>query len=442
MWFGSMLNGLSLLVGKVIETYGTCCDPWVSFSSKIIMGIGLAAFQANIVQLGIDQLIDASSDEIQTVIVWYVMAVFTSGITVYYSSYCTQEYVAVVVIALLMTMSICSDMLVNHWLSKEQIVDNPLPLILKVVYYTIKRKFKHVYNNNSVQQGSLSIFNVAKRVYNGPFSSEQVEDVKTFFRVLVVVVIFTVFSSGSSTVNDMSNQLATNLQNWPLGDMTRECYHEMSINYAAFTYSAITVLIYMSVVHPLFHTCIPRVSITIKFLFSVLMFFAAVLTLLGIESISYIFERKLNESQNITLNNCVYDTRTDYAYSENVIDAHWIILANVLNGLSIFVYVLSGIEFICAQAPFNMKGLVIGIGYALFGLCALVHLSISDAFTKKYALWKNAPLTCGIWFFMMEGIIILTGFFTLVVIVKMYKRRVRIGASSHNYNDSHDSDTY
>ena len=41
-------------------------------------------------------------------------------------------------------------------------------------------------------------------------------------------------------------------------------------------------------------------------------------------------------------------------------------------GLSIFLYVLSDIEFIYAQAPFNMKGLMLGIACALatinFGL--------------------------------------------------------------------------
>ena len=41
MWFGVMLNGCSLVIGKVIEDYGTNVDPWVSLISKVIMGIGL-----------------------------------------------------------------------------------------------------------------------------------------------------------------------------------------------------------------------------------------------------------------------------------------------------------------------------------------------------------------------------------------------------------------
>ena len=422
MWFGAMLNGFSLVIGKVVEDYGTHGDPWVSLFSKVIIGIGLGAFQANIVQFGIDQLIDASSIEITSVIVWYTMTIFTSGITMYFSSSCAQEYVAVLVIAVFLSLAVSSDFFVSHWLTKEQFVRNPLPLILKVVYYTIKSKLTSQ-NVNYLEQGVLSTFNIAKRVYNGPFSNEQVEDVKTFFRVLVVIVIFTIFSSGSSTVNDVSYQMAVHLRNRPTDDTIKGCYHGLSIYYATFTHSAIAVLIYLIVIHPLFHSCIPRISITIKFLFSIFLFLAAVMALLGIESASYLLERG-----NHTAFKCVF--QTDSTHPEINVDVHWVIVPNILNGVSIFVYILSAIEFICAQAPFNMKGLVLGIACALFGLGALIHASISEAFTGKHAVWEKAPLTCGIWYLMMEGVVALIGFIVVVVIIKMYKRRARINVFS------------
>ena len=71
MWFGAMLNGFSLVIGKVIEDYGAHIDPWVSLFAKVIMGLGLGVFQANIIQFGIDQLIDASSVEITHCVVYY-----------------------------------------------------------------------------------------------------------------------------------------------------------------------------------------------------------------------------------------------------------------------------------------------------------------------------------------------------------------------------------
>ena len=187
------------------------------------MGVGFGAFQAN------------------------------SGVTMYYSSYCAQEYMAVLIIAVFLTLAIGSYFMVGHWLMKEQIIENPLPLILKVVKYTIKGKLGRKYVNSLEQQGILSKLNIAKRIYNGPFTSEQVEDVKTFFRVLVVIMIFTIFSSASTTINDISNQMAMSLRNWPNDDIISGCYHGISINYAIFTYSAAVILIYLVVMSPLFH---------------------------------------------------------------------------------------------------------------------------------------------------------------------------------------------
>ena len=44
-----MLNGLSLVIAKVVETYGTSADPWVSLFSKVVMGVGFGALQTNLV---------------------------------------------------------------------------------------------------------------------------------------------------------------------------------------------------------------------------------------------------------------------------------------------------------------------------------------------------------------------------------------------------------
>ena len=151
------------------------------------------------------------------------------------------------------------------------------------------------------------------------------------------------------------------------------------------------------------------------------------LVLLGIETSSYFLEKRLNQTTKFN----EYAFQKD-SYSYTIIDAHWVILPKFLIGLSMFLYVLSGIEFVCAQVPFNMKGLVLGIGCALFGLGALINALISEAFIIKDYLWKNsnAPLTSRILRYLtMEAVIVLIGFIALVVIIKMYKRRTRISVS-------------
>ena len=108
-----------------------------------------------------------------------------------------------------------------------------MPLILKVIKYTIKSKLKRKSANHLEQQGLLSKSNIARRIYNEPFTSKQVEDVKTFFWVLVVIMIFTIFSSASTIIDAVSYQMAMSLHNWLNDGIISRYYHGMGIYYAA-----------------------------------------------------------------------------------------------------------------------------------------------------------------------------------------------------------------
>ena len=434
MWFGAMMNGCSLVIGEVFLTYGSHGDPWVSFACRVIMGAGFGAFQANIIQFGIDQLMDASSTEVKSFISWYTLTTFSSGFTLYYSSYCTPPYVAVLVVAVCLTLAVISNFLLNHWLNKEQVVNNPLPLISKVVYFSVRNKDKrHRQNLMSSKQGILSMLNISKRVYGGPFSSDQVEDVKTFFRVLVVFIVFIIALSGQPIVNSVSNIVLTHLRNWPKDIGIRGCYQGFSVYYVNYTFVVVAVLLYKAFIHPLFHRCIPSVSITTKFSYSVLFFFGGVMSLLGIETTSYVQQTGSNQ----TIVRCLF--QSEHNIDSIDVDYYWVVIPSVLTGFSILLFIISAIEFICAQAPFNMKGLILGLGCALYGLSSLIQSVISIPFTQSN-IWERAPLTCGIWYFILQGFIVLVGFLIALLIVKMYKRRTRISVSTQD--DCQESDSY
>ena len=91
------------------------------------------------------------------------------------------------------------------------------------------------------------------------------------------------------------------------------------------------------------------------------------------------------------------------------------------------VNICSALEFICAQAPLNI----------LYGLGTLIHETISMSFidSNELVVWEKAPLTCGMWYFFIEGEsdIVLIGFIVMVMIVKTYKRRTRFTSTiSHS----------
>ena len=423
MWLGAMLNGVSLVIGRIVTLYGDHGDPWVSLFSKIVMGAGFGVFQANIIQFGIDQLSEASSTDIVSFITWYPLTMFACGITMQFSGNCTnlKPYIVILLVAVFVTVALCSNSLFSHWLMTQQVITNPLPLIWKTVQYTIQNRSKWKRLFTLGHRGVLYRLNVAKTMYGGPFTSEQVEDVKTFFRVLAVIAIFSIACSGIPAVSNVIAKLEPNLRGWAVTTDDSEmiiCYKDLSITYAQYIVVVIVVLIYQAIIRQVCHKCIPKVSITTNFLISVLCFFACVVILLGMESASY--HKQLNLNQ--TIIKCDFQNKTNFPG----IEFYWVTFPQIAIAFSSFLFLLSGVEFICAQAPFNMKGLLLGIGYALYGLGSLVQSAISSPFLHNHSVWDKAPLTCGLWYYIIQAVIVLVGFIVVIIVIKTYRRRIRI----------------
>ena len=140
--------------------------------------------------------------------------------------------------------------------------------------------------------------------------------------------------------------------------------------------------------------------------------------MLGMESASYYKQLNLNQ----TIIKCNFQNKTNL----QGIEFYWVTFPQIAITFSSFLFLLSGIEFICAQAPFNMKGLLLGIGYALYGLGSLVQSAISNPFLHNRSVWDKAPLTCGIWYFIVQGVIVIAGFVVVIIVIKTYRRRIRI----------------
>ena len=152
--------------------------------------LGLGGILSNILQFGTDQLVDASSGEITSFLRWFAWLWFLSGVLAGVSQCCLcyQYEPAVYLISpTLITMSIALDFVSNHWLVKEPPSSNPLVLILRVLRYVIKNKYPRQRSAFTYWEDKpYSRIDLAKDRFGGPFTTEQVEDVKTFFRIISV----------------------------------------------------------------------------------------------------------------------------------------------------------------------------------------------------------------------------------------------------------------
>ena len=84
----------------------------------------------------------------------------------------------------------------HRWLNLQPQVTNPLHLIARVLYYAAKnsqprRRSAFTY----WQEKAPSRLDIGKKKFGGPFTEEQVEDVKTVFRLVPLLLIATTVNS-------------------------------------------------------------------------------------------------------------------------------------------------------------------------------------------------------------------------------------------------------
>ena len=210
MWLLMIVVTVSAVVGQVNERY--------YYNSKIIqpilfslISIGLGGFQANIIQFGLDQLHDASTTEITSFIVWYVSTLISAGFIVQFNFYCLNEQHQLfifLIVCMNLTLAVILLIFCNHWLIKEPATQSPFKLIYKVIKFAIITKHPRCRSAFTYCEDELpSRIDFGKSKYGGPFTTEQVEDVKTFLRVLPLISIIGIIASVYIASGDLQRYL-------------------------------------------------------------------------------------------------------------------------------------------------------------------------------------------------------------------------------------------
>ena len=197
---------------------------------QAITAIGYGGYQANIIQFGVDQLHDASTEEIQAYLSWYVWSFFSGGMAIELATSCLQkdfyditwQLVATASLAIVLSLSFILD----NTLVKEPITQNPFKLVYSVIKYAIKNKHPRCRSAFTYCEDELpSHLDLGKHKYGGPFITEQVEDVKTFLRLVMFVFFGCAMLSSLLVVNNLRDNLIAALTNSTQVYMpTLQCY--------------------------------------------------------------------------------------------------------------------------------------------------------------------------------------------------------------------------
>ena len=170
--------------------------------SVIILYFGLIGFTANVVQFGMDQLHDSPGEDRTLFIHWYVWTYYGSilvGQLIWYvvaldyvrffalAGYSVLGLIILLVITVL-PITLCLVRRRTRWFLIEPGQYNPYKLVYRVTKFARQHKTPvdrsaFTYCEDEVPMG----LDLGKEKYGGPFTTEQVEDVKAFYGILKVL---------------------------------------------------------------------------------------------------------------------------------------------------------------------------------------------------------------------------------------------------------------
>ena len=164
--------------------------------------VGVNACAVTAVPLGLDQMPDASAKSITSFVSWFVCCIFTGGAAseVLFllnrsncfnkTTYSKYSILWALLPTLCMSVVLVTMFLISHkWL----IIEPESPQSIKTIYRVLKFAAKH---NAPLNRSAFTYWeetipsriDLGKSKYGGPYTSEQVEDVKTIMRLFVVTL--------------------------------------------------------------------------------------------------------------------------------------------------------------------------------------------------------------------------------------------------------------
>ena len=376
----------------------------ITVTSPFFLGYGL--FEANVIQFGTDQLQFSSSEELSSFIYWFlymyycpltvvlVMASIVTGLvhnnTIYYVF--TVVFGSGYFFIFITILSFCC--FKHHLVIEPAQHNNPAKLIWRVIKYAWKHKQPVRRSAFTFGESPPSRLDLAKERYGGPFTTVQVEDVKSFLYILSILLgIF-----GYGLLDSKSKILDQYLR---VVHMKNGTYYNIMesvllIYPLAVPYSVIVfaVPLYKFVIIPCFSQFIPSM-LKRMWIGLVALLIVSIMTTL----ISYMINHDFG---NASINEDICLSFIDNKTFENVPQSDELTLPfyimavpQFFAGISIFLVQFTIIEFILAQGPRIMQGLLIGIWF-MHNSIYCVHLTLASSQYGCY--WEYYAVKTGVVF--------------------------------------------
>ena len=199
------------------------------------------------------------------------------------------------------------------------------------------------------------------------------------------------------------------------------CYSEAYFTNTVQLNGMILIVLHELLIYPVFNRCCPRIESLYKVIIGVFLQIAKVMALMVIDVVSrHIYLE--NNGYNATIQCLFYQSQgtlsTSFSY-------RWLALPTSLQSISVLFIIIGVIEFVSAQVPYYMKGLIIGLLYSLILLSAASGLPLHILFSHKLSTWGTGIISCGFWYGLLIVIVELSICAALLLLTRWYKKRKR-----------------
>ena len=358
---------------------------------------GCSACLVTVFQLGLDQLPDASSAGIINYILLFWSAAVL-GILLVNSTFmvvvsCIEYTLSVQGLSLIPVLCMCL-MLSSFFLfdRKRFIIEPKSHQSLRIIYRVLKFAAKHKAPLNRSaftywEENIPSRLDLGKSKYGGPFTTEQVEDVKTFFRLLLVLIPVLIAAFSASIFGTIKLE-AFSIQQFFDNQTARDCQGSMHqvITYSPWWCCLVALFVYK--------VC---VSCLTNRLPSMLKRLGLSLLLLTLCNILYAFIG-------------YFVTWTEWPS----------IVHTWLYGFLLGLVINSSTEFVCAQSPYSMRGLLSGLLFFMIILSVGFGVDVS-----RICSFSDYLKQCLLITYSIGGGLSIAGFLLYLAVASKYKMRVR-----------------
>ena len=424
MLWGTTFAWLALIVvsmGTALSTSYISLLPslFVPVSWLLLASIGRILFQSNVIQFGADQLPEGSSDELSSFVHWFIFSMeLGNAVGFVMSSFVLTSLpwfpfaLAAVFSLLLVLLHCCSD----SCFSKEPPNKSAYSIIYQVLKYAWKHKFPERRAFMYWDEKPPSRMDLGKGCNGGPFTFEQVEDVKAFLRLLGKILIFLGIFLG--LLDHFFFFHSFEMLYVHLGLAKSSVLAKLSSGHVITSGVCILyVILHEFVAIPFFRRYVP--NILRHLWFSFFLYVCSSVSSLVIDNVWHI------SNENAT---CLFNNE-DISASPPVathLSPYLVLIPNLLTALAYIISYIASLEFILAQSPIAFRGLAIGLFYTVYAFGYLLGV-----LAMLLSVHVGTQMSCGSLYFLLNTLVGTGGLVFFTVVVLQYKYRKRGGSTQH-----------